>query len=799
MDIMGKFARGAQRSWRLGSSLTGLLAVAALHGCGGGDDCSGPFCVSPPTESEPSIIEAGENPTEGTAGRELSQPVDVVVKDSTLKPVQGVIVSFSVRNGGGSLSGATAESDDDGHAKVNWTLGNELGPQSLEATAVNGDGDPLTKSPHQLSVTAVPPQPDSLVLRTVLTGTAQNGVPLEQQPVIEVYADGQPLPGVEVTASVDPGGATATGGTTATSDASGLASFTDLALVGPQGAQVLRFSVASPPLAVSSGEIQLLAGTAATMEASGPTSFEATVNSPVSPGPSVLVRDQAGNPAPGVTVSFTPNRNASASPEEATTNEQGIAQASWTLGSTANVTYTLTARIETTAIEPVRFSAVARPGNAGRLRIAVQPSSPTASGSAFATQPVIQLEDQNGNPTPQAGVTVTAAISSGPGGSLSNASAVTDASGRAAFSGLTLTGQAGNYTLSFGAAGLTGISSNPFAITVGASARLALVTAPSTLARSRAPLVIQPVVQVQDASGNPIRQAGTQVTVSVTSAKATVSGATATTDENGRAAFSGLTLTGIPGPKELTFSATGLQSATAPVTLVSVETVSAAPSHPVSAVVGTTIVGPVITWTLRDAATRPVADADFTLVVPPGQGGTAVPLTPFSDPNGAVQVGDWTLGPTAGYQYLILRLPDGRTFRDSILATPDAPFGLVKTSGDEQKAEAGSDLPLPLVVRVVDRHGNGVAGVAVQWATCDDVAGPVVNTDANGYSKVTQPTGPEPTEGCTKASIAQPALSVQFHYQVTAAPSQEDPPEGVTAAESRRMGGPPPVPLRQVR
>jgi hypothetical protein len=211
--------------------------------------------------------------------------------------------------------------------------------------------------------------------------------------------------------------------------------------------------------------------------------------------------------------------------------------------------------------------------------------------------------------------------------------------------------------------------------------------------------------------------------------------------------------------------------------------------------VGTTVAGPVITWTLRDAATRPVADADFTLIV--SSGGTAAPLTPFSDANGAVQVGDWTLGTTAGYQYLVLRLPDGREFKDSILATPDAPADVVIASGDNQEAPAGSDLPQPLVARVVDRFGNGIADVPVQWGTCDGTAGPTVNTDANGYSSVTQPTA-EPTEsGCTRASITQPPDFVDFHYRVTAAASQQEPLTGVSAAQSRP--GPPPVRLRQGR
>jgi hypothetical protein len=288
------------------------------------------------------------------------------------------------------------------------------------------------------------------------------------------------------------------------------------------------------------------------------------------------------------------------------------------------------------------------------------------------------------------------------------------------------------------------------------------------------------------------------VTASLTTPNTSLTGESATTDENGRAVFAALTIIGIPGPKDITFSAPPLQSASARVTIMSVETVSAAPSHPLSAMVGTTVgssTSPVITWTLRDAATRSVPDADFRLIVP--SGGTAATLTPFSDANGAVQVGAWTLGTTAGYQYLILRLPDGREFRDSILATPDAPSNLVKVSGDNpiQSAPVNSELPNQFVVRVVDQFNNGVANVPVQWSTCDGVAGPTVNADGNGYSGVNQPTGPEPSGDnpfCTRAT-APVGSPVDFHYLVTGDASSQE-PTGISGAESRHSGPAPVAP-----
>jgi adhesin/invasin len=783
---------------RLGTGLSGILATlalaAGLQGCGGDDlECRGPFCVSPPQRPVPSAIAPGPgNNQEGSPGHELPESLAVLVTDSDGRSVPGVTVHFAVSSGGGQVVNDTAQSDNEGRAWVRWQLGDAVGTQTLAASATDGKNAPLDGSPLELTATAKQPEAASLVLRPGLPDSAQNGVPLSAQPVLDVLdGENRPLPGVQVVAAVASGGGSLTGGTTVTSDASGAATFTDLALIGPQGGQILQFTVVGTSVGATSGPIELRAGSPATLIGIDPISYEATVSSPVTPGPSVIVKDAAGNGVPGVQVTFTSNRNASVSPEVATTNEQGVAQVSWTLGTTANVQYTLTALIESSPIAPVRFTATARAGAAGRLRITVQPSSSTQSGTPFAQQPVIQVADANGNPTSQPGVVVTAAISSGPTGTLANATATTDAAGQAAFNGLSVTGVAGNYTLSFSAPGLAGATSSPFAITVGTAARLAFATKPSTAARSRAPLVIQPVLQIQDASGNPIRQAGVPVTVSALPSGTTVTGETVTTDPDGRAQFTALTLIGTPGPKDLTFSAPNLRSVAARVTLPSIATVATTPSHPVSAVVGTTVAGPVVSWTFRDAATRPVPDADFTLTAP--SGGTAAPVNPVSDLNGVVQAGAWTLGPTAGYQYLQLRLPDGRIFQDSILAVADVASRLTKISGDNQSAPAGSELPELLVVRVVDKYGNGVGNVAVQWSTCDGVAGPTIPSDASGYSSTSQPTGSQPSGSepfCTMASA--PGLQdspVQFHYTVTGTSAAIQ----TSTSPALRLTGPPPV------
>ena len=82
------------------------------------------------------------------------------------------------------------------------------------------------------------------------------------------------------------------------------------------------------------------------------------------------------------------------------------------------------------------------------MAITTQPSVIVPAGSNFAQPVVIQILDGNGAGV--SGVIVTAAIQSGTGGTLSNNTATTDASGNATFTNLQLSGPASNaYTLNF--------------------------------------------------------------------------------------------------------------------------------------------------------------------------------------------------------------------------------------------------------------------------------------------------------------------------------------------------------------
>src|SRR5256885_5625553 len=151
-------------------------------------------------------------------------------------------------------------------------------------------------------------------------------------------------------------------------------------------------------------------------------------------------------------------------------------------------------------------------GAATQLAVTPQPSASAQSGVAFAQQPVVQLRDGAGNPVSQSGVTVTAAIATGAGTLGGTLTATTTSGGTASFTNLSISGTAGDRTLSFSAPGLTGVVSTTITVGAGAATQLALTTQPSAPAPSRVAVAQQPVVQLRDGDGNAVNQAGGTIT-----------------------------------------------------------------------------------------------------------------------------------------------------------------------------------------------------------------------------------------------------------------------------------------------
>ena len=113
---------------------------------------------------------------------------------------------------------------------------------------------------------------------------------------------------------------------------------------------------------------------------------------------------------------------------------------------------------------------------------------------------MIQLQDQNGNNLQLNGVAISADVSAG---TLNGNTTVATVNGVATFTNLSITRTIGNYTLTFSGTSLTGVTSSTISLTAGAAPQLVVTTQPSTQAQSGIAFPQQPVVQTQDAAGNP--------------------------------------------------------------------------------------------------------------------------------------------------------------------------------------------------------------------------------------------------------------------------------------------------------
>jgi hypothetical protein len=162
---------------------------------------------------------------------------------------------------------------------------------------------------------------------------------------------------------------------------------------------------------------------------------------------------------------------------------------------------------------------------------------------------VVRVEDESGNPLE--GVTIQWTI--GGGGSLNPLQFVTGTDGVASVE-RTLGGVAGEQTTTATVEGLPPVVFTSTA-EAGSIPQLLIANQPSATAVSGEPLAEQPVIQLEDGTGQP-GGAGVEVTASVTGA--TVSGtATVASDEAGVVRFTDLALTGADGTYTLVFEADG--------------------------------------------------------------------------------------------------------------------------------------------------------------------------------------------------------------------------------------------------
>ncbi|MDT8427867.1 MAG: hypothetical protein RQ757_03785 [Pseudomonadales bacterium] len=273
------------------------------------------------------------------------------------------------------------------------------------------------------------------------------------------------------------------------------------------------------------------------------------------------------------------------------------------------------------------------------LTLTQQPSSSAASGTAFAQQPQITLLNGSGGGVPN--VTITASLVSGGGTLGGTLTAITNASGVASFTNLSITGAAGVRTLGFTAAGSTAqLVSNGITI----FSNLAINQQPSASVERGAVFAQQPIILANN--GAPV--SGLQVTATLLSGGGTLLGTTTvSTDANGLASFTNLAIAGDPGNRVLRFSAPGWGSVDSTAIQVTASTLSISlqPSANVESAVPF-VQQPIVQ--ALDGGGNPVSGVSVSVAVASGAGVLGGTITRITDANG-----------NATFTDLVLTGPDG--------------------------------------------------------------------------------------------------------------------------------------------
>ena len=191
-----------------------------------------------------------------------------------------------------------------------------------------------------------------------------------------------------------------------------------------------------------------------------------------------------------------------------------------------------------------------------------QPSASTAAGTAFAQQPVVTIQDAQGNTVTTSSANVTLALTTGTG-TLSGTATVAAVNGVATFSGLSVDLAGTNKVLTATSGTLTSATTSPaFTITAGTATKVALTTQPSASTAAGTAFAQQPVVTIQDAQGNTVTSATDNVTIALTTGTGTLSGTATVAAVAGVATFTGLKINLTGTDKVLTATSGTLTSAT---------------------------------------------------------------------------------------------------------------------------------------------------------------------------------------------------------------------------------------------
>ena len=382
---------------------------------------------------------ASGNDQNGVVGAPLRDPIVVKLIDERGKPLIDHPIAFEVVSGGGSVTADTVSTDSAGAASVYWILGDSVGDfQRMQVHAVDGP----TQRRIITRVFRARPRPRPAASLVAIGGDRQSAFPLttlsERVAVRALDSLGKGVPGLPITFSVVKGGGSVTGGARIT-DRDGYATAGEWT-IGPSVGDNILFATAEslPTVAFTANAVTGHAGRV--LQRTGDAQF-ATVGRPLAIPPSVIVRDEYGNPVPNTRVTFISGRGAARVEETVTSDASGRAvSGGWVMPTTAGPQELYAFAV---GAQPTVFRASAIADRPAQLLIVARNVNTGRVGTIVAGSPTVRVVDRYGNPI--VGTPVKFAI--GEGESRREVVIDTDSTGVATFADWTLGPQPGVYVL----------------------------------------------------------------------------------------------------------------------------------------------------------------------------------------------------------------------------------------------------------------------------------------------------------------------------------------------------------------
>jgi len=485
----------------------------------------------------------------GAVGDPLPEPIVVEAQDTYANAVPGTTLDIEVSSGGGQTDAAQVVTDAQGQVSVTWSLGPELGSQSVQVRL---------DTVAQVDIPA-DARPGPAASIETLSGDGQTGTVASALSLpVQVHVQdrfGNATSATQVDFSATSGGGTVasssvrpdSGGVAGTAWSLGTSAGTQTIEARVPGAPAIVFTATAVPGAPD--RLVLISGD----DQTGPATL--ALATPLT----VEVRDTFDNFVSGTAIAFgVIEGGGGLTSSSSTTDTQGRASTTWTLGPGLG-----TNRVSATVVGfsgsgpgSVEFTAIATSLPPAQVVVNSGDGQSTEVGTAVTSALSARVFDAVGNPVP--GVAVAFSVSSG-GGSLSGDTPTTDSTGTATLGSWTVGTTAGAQSVLATVVGLppatftaTALPGAPFAFTIASG------DAQNALVGGSVP--IRPRVRVADSFGNGV--AGVQVDFAVTGGGGAVTGGTPSTGGAGEAAVGNWTMGANPGVNTLQASAAGLSPLT---------------------------------------------------------------------------------------------------------------------------------------------------------------------------------------------------------------------------------------------